>query len=250
MEDDARSDDVSFITMFLQPDRAKPKITVITPSIRPEGLKVTFNTLQKQTFQDFEWLTRMSLPGDRSDLCYQMNQAIKEAKGELIVFLQDYIEIGADGLQRMWERYQAEPNVCWTAPVGKKDMDNPGKVNWDWRSYWDKKEEVTFERWEIDWGAAPTKAFKGELFAEEYDAGFGWENVDLAYRLAKNGWKFKVDRYNEAEAMDHDKMFVHPYKKRPNQDLWIVRQGIIDLEYAEGSNSSVGTTQDAAVDSE
>jgi glycosyltransferase involved in cell wall biosynthesis len=240
--------------MFLQPDRARPKITVITPSIRPEGLKVTFNTLREQTFQDFEWLTRMSLPGDKSDLCYQMNQAIREANGELIVFLQDYIEIGKDGLQRIWDRYQAEKAayqyVCWTMPVGKKDMDNPGKVTWDWRSYGEEQEEITFERWEIDWGAAPRAAFAEEEFAEEYDAGFGWENVDLAYRLMKNGWKFKVDRYNEAEATDHDKMFVHPYKKRPNQDLWIVRKGLIDLAYDEGANSSLGTSQDAAVDSE
>lgn len=236
--------------MFLQPDRAKPKITVITPSIRPDGLKVTYNTLRPQTFQDFEWLTRLSIPGEKSDLCYQMNRALEEARGELIVFLQDYIEIDKDALQRIWDKYQAEPNVCWTMPVGKKDLDNPGKVNWDWRSYWEHKDEITFERWEIDWGAAPAKAFEAERFDVAYDEGFGWENVDLAYRLEKNGWKFKVDRDNKAEAIDHDKMFAHPYKKRPNQDLWIVRKGMIDLAYEEGSNSSLGTTREAAADSE
>ena len=32
------------------------KISVITPSIRPEGLKILQECLAQQTFKDFEWL--------------------------------------------------------------------------------------------------------------------------------------------------------------------------------------------------
>lgn len=215
-------------------------ISVITPSIRPRGLEQTFKTLQNQSV-DFEWLPRLSTVKSKPDLCYQMNQAIREAKGELIVFLQDWIKIRPDGLQLMWDYYKANPNTAVTCPVGKVDTveelvnANFAKdgIRWDWRI--EKEWEVEYHHWEIDWGFASKDAIikAGMFFEERYDDGFGWENVDLAYRMMKQGVKFKCFPRNIAIAFDHDKNERHPYKSKPNQDLWLVRKGAIDLEYGD-----------------
>lgn len=206
------------------------KISVITPSIRPDGLKTTFETLSKQTLprEDWEWLPRLSIPGERPDLCKQVNRAIAESQGELIVFLQDYISIKPDALERCWETYKKNERICHTMPVGK----DHGQIDWDWRYYW-KKDEITFERWEIDFGMCPSAAIKDIGFFERYDEGFGWENVDTAYILSKTGYSFGVDTENEAIAIDHDAFIEHPYRKNSNMHLWQKRREVIDEIYSK-----------------
>ena len=66
------------------------KISVITPSIRPEGLKIVRECLLNQTFKDFEWLVDINWTG-KHDLNASFNRLIRRASGELIVFYQDYI---------------------------------------------------------------------------------------------------------------------------------------------------------------
>lgn len=225
------------------------RISVITPSIRPSGLAVVFEALKAQKFTDFEWLPRLSLPGHEPDLCYQMNAALREAKGELIVFLQDWIRISPDGLGMMWNKFMEDPKSCWTAPVGKvvsmTEMNDKG-VKWDWRPHWKHRENIPFDHWEIDWGSMPREALadarlkSGQFFDEQYDSGFGWENVDLAYRLERRGWKFKVDPDNKAIAFDHDGHEPHPFRHKPNDRLWYRQKEVIDLFYdqtdVEGDN--------------
>jgi len=219
-----------------------PKISVITPSIRPKGLEVTRQTLENQTFTDFEWIKRLSVPGEKSDLCYQMNQAFEEAKGELIVFLQDYIKIGPDGLQKAWDFYQTFPDAAVTMPVGKI-LNEGDEVKWDWRSYWEKEHSsltIDYHRWEIDWGMIPRGLLHEETFFERYDEGFGWENVDLAYRLHFKGVKFMLSPFNPGVAIDHDKLEIHPYKHRPNQALWIARKAVIEDIYGGSGDQNLG----------
>ena len=207
-------------------------ISVISPSIRPRGLETTFNTLQAQIMprSEWEWLPRLSLPGQKPDLCYQVNQALKEAKGELIVFLQDHIEIEPDALEKCWKKYQEHPDLCYTMPVGKR---RDKTVEWDWRHYWSHRENVPFDHWEIDWGMCPAKAIKDIGFDERYDSGFGFENVDTAYILEKQGWRFSVDKDTPAVAFDHDAHEPHPYKTNSNASLWLKRKEVINLMYEE-----------------
>lgn len=226
------------MTTLPSPQKSTPKISVITPSIRPAGIAVTFESLREQTFRDFEWLPRLSLPGEKPDLCKQMNAAIRESRGELIVFLQDWIRISPDGLKRAWEKYQEDPTACWTMPVGKVlDEMTDESVKWDWRPYWKHRDEIPFDHWEIDWGMMPGKALEAAIlidntwFDEQYDSGFGWENVDMAYRMMRKGWKFRVDPDNKAVAFDHDAHEPHPFKKTPNDKLWYRQKEVIDLEY-------------------
>lgn len=233
------------------------KISCITPSIRPDGLAVTFKTLQAQTFNDFEWLPRLSIPGEKPDLCYQMNQALKEANGELIVFLQDWIEIAPDGLEKAWEAYGGL-HRAWTFPVGKvRDLSDAlpsdKDVRWDWRADWEREHPdglIDYQSWEIDYGSVPRELLervylaRGYYFNERYDEGFGWENVELALELKKAGAAFMVDGDNKAIAWDHDAFIRHPYKDKPNADLWAIHKQCYERsdEATRGADSPLVST--------
>lgn len=184
------------------------KISVITPTIRPKGLEIVKDCLSKQTFTDFEWLVEVGL-GKEHDLNKAFNKMLKRAKGELIVFYQDYIQIPDDGLQKMWDEYQKDKSYLITAPVGKSDdYTNP---KYDWRAF--KFEDVGFQGWEIDWGACPKNIlFEIGGFNEDLDEYWSFDNVDVAYRALKAGYKFKcID--NIAIAIDHDKLEKHPFRE-------------------------------------
>lgn len=227
---------------------AKPNISVISPSIRPEGLAVVFGTLKKQELNGitFEWLPRLSIPGKKPDLAYQMNCALKEAKGELVVFLQDWIKINPRGLQSFWDAYIKEPEYCLTSPVGKikeierfagfevsDDALGNKNIHWDWRAH-REFEDLEYHMWEIDWGCGPKDIMlKAGLFDESFDDGFGWENVDLAYRIEKAGGKFACLKDNLSVAYDHDFNIEHPFKGKPNQFAWMTKKAMLDLKYGD-----------------
>lgn len=117
------------------------KISVLTPSIRPEGLKIVEESLAKQTIKDFEWLIGSSFvpfyKGEAAEhtkareklygygmlshnpstkwinddfkggfwsLNRVYNKLFQKASGDIIVSLQDFIWIPKDGLQKLVDR--------------------------------------------------------------------------------------------------------------------------------------------------
>jgi len=189
-----------------------PKITILTPSVRPEYLDITQRALEEQTFQDFEWLVEVGLK-TRHDLCQSLNRMLCRASGELVVMLQDCIKPEITGLARFWELYQNNPKAFVTAPLGKvlKWEDTP---NWDWRK---KPENIYIEphMWEADWASAPLQAFKDiGGYDENYDDGWSWENVELAWRAKFAGYTFLVDPDNPAVALDHDNLSENPFRNK------------------------------------
>jgi len=146
---------------------------------------------------------------------------LREAKGELVVFLQDWIHIDDTALQDIWDSHEA--GYGYTFPVGKVyNKDGTGEVKWDWRNaVRSEGPRVPWMHWEIDYGAASRQAIiDAGLFDEAFDSGFGWENNDLARRMAKLGTIFEVNRNIKARAWDHDQFVDHPYKKKPNNKLF------------------------------
>ena len=125
-----------------------PKISVLTPSVRPEGLKVTRETLLKQTFRDFEWLVEINASGE-PDLNHAYNRMIRRSKGELIVSLQDFIELPEDALEKCWAYYMQYPTRFVTFPVSQGE---PNK--WDWRGV-QSEHKARYMDWEVDFGMAP-----------------------------------------------------------------------------------------------
>lgn len=195
------------------------KISVLTPTIRGvKGLQPNKESLATMTFppEDFEWLIEEG-DGTTHDLNAAFNRMLKKAKGELIVFMEDYTKATTNGLIKFWEAYQKEPNVLWTAPLGKtEDWKN---VQWDWRSYADLS-EITYDRWEIDWGAAPKKIlFEVGGFDEELDKYWSCDNVNVGYRAYLHGYKFKNLSDNPAIAFNHNAHMPHPFIKHYNPEF-------------------------------
>jgi hypothetical protein len=102
-------------------------ISIVTPSVRKEGLLLNKQSLQRQTLSDFEWIVispfkyeeaDIWIPdppkreGDFYSLCKAYNAGFKAAKGELIVSYQDQIEMEPTTLERFWTHYQANPKAC------------------------------------------------------------------------------------------------------------------------------------------
>lgn len=193
-----------------------PKISVLSPSIRPAGLKYTQESLQKQTFKDFEWLVELGLPGQGHDLNAAYNRMLRRARGELIVSLQDYITIPEDGLEQFWTEYQKDKETLFTAPVGKTlDGEN---ITWDWRTF--APEEMSWQRWEIDWGAAPLEVLKKiGGFDEELDQFWSSDNLSVGLRANMFGYKFKNLPDNQAVAFNHDAQFPHPFRENFNPEF-------------------------------
>lgn len=194
------------------------KISVLTPTIRGlNGLIRPRHSLKAQTFKDFEWLVERHDPKEPPDFNAAMNRMLRKAKGELVVFLQDYIKIPEDGLQRFWDAYNKTLNTFFTAPVGKTKDDVA--IDWDWRKY-RAEEPCEFMEWEIDWACAPRIAlFKIGGFDEELDKHWGFDNVNIGQRAVDGGYIIKNLPSNPAVAFDHNAVMEHPYQKLRNPDF-------------------------------
>lgn len=196
-----------------QNQKEQVKISVITPSIRPKGLAMNQRCLENQTFKDFEWLTEIGLK-NKSDLNTALNRMIRRAKGELLVFYQDYIKIDNDGLERFWNAYQ-EKKAFYTA-----------SVNDDWRKTGFGKRN--WQEWEIDWGACPKETLTQiGGFDESLDEFWGFDNVNVGLRADMAGYDI-ICIDNPAIGIKHEeapmKVLRNPIYH--NQRLDEIRRGL------------------------
>jgi len=90
------------------------KISIITPTIRENGLKIVKQALDKQTFKNFEWLIGSSfnpklentkwikddIAGGVWSLNRITNKLIEQANGEIIITLEDWIYINPDAIEK------------------------------------------------------------------------------------------------------------------------------------------------------
>lgn len=208
------------------------KISVLSPSIRPQGLEIVRNGLLQQSFKDFEWLTEIGL--DKHDLNAAYNRMLKRANGELIVSLQDYCLIRPDFLQKWWDAYQANPNTFMTAPVGKvDDLNYSSQPVWDWRAYRNDETKnirpCDWNTWEIDNGAAPLAALKAiGGFDEALDGVWSSDNVNVGCRAKLAGYKFACLFDNPVLAYDHDAHQPHPFRDSFNGTLNTKRMAMFE----------------------
>lgn len=183
-------------------------ISVLTPSIRPQFLYITQKCLERQKFQDFEWLVEIGLRDRGFTLPSDMNKMLKRAKCERIVILQDCIEISDDAL----EKINALSNDLWTFPVGQVDDFVTKVPEWDWRI--DHPGELPGAHyWETDFACAPTQAFFDVGgYDEEFNKGWSWDNVEIARRMYRSGYKGFCDPSIKGVAIRHDKLTEHPFR--------------------------------------
>jgi hypothetical protein len=206
------------------------RISVITPTLRPKGLEPTRNALLKQTFKDFEWLVDVNWTGE-VDLNQSLNRLVQRAKGELLVFVQDYVELPEHGLESFWKTYQEKP-AFYTVPVSKYDEDGE---EWDWRA--NRAGKIDWREWEIDCGACPRQALIDiGGFDEELDRYWGYDNPNVALRAEMKGYEFYNLPYIKCRAYDHNKHEAHPFRNKQNQDfanirLELIKSGAIEIDY-------------------
>ncbi|PWT73673.1 MAG: hypothetical protein C5B59_12835 [Bacteroidetes bacterium] len=218
-------------------------ISVITPSVRHEGLALVERALGRQT-HPFEWLVVSPKKpsnlgcrwiqdppkeeGDYWTLNKGMNKAIKESNGELIVSWQDYTYAKPDCLEKFWFHYQENPKLLVSA-VGDKYTDDTWTVK-TWQDPRERDDQGSFylcypQDIEFNLCAVPKAAFYAVGGYDEYlDKFAGMDGFSVTDRLLMiaEGWNFALDQTNKSFSLEHGRLpdwdarnAIHEeYKKR------------------------------------
>lgn len=236
------------------------KVSVITITNRPGGIDMAWASLRKQTFQDFEWILVDELFERRAievveyvasprlyymqavqkdpekawnlSACY--NFALLNARGKIVVSLQDYIWIPGDGLQRFVTAIEEMGEVFITGVghkaerPGKEDIVDPdGPVTIFGKPFEGRPEgikerdgridggtgivETNYSFFELNWSAFPMRVAE-EIggFDEEMDRVYGGENINFALRAHLAGHRIFMDKSNECVGIHHQSIFPRP----------------------------------------
>lgn len=161
----------------------------------------------------------------RYGLCHAHNSALFASNGELLIFLQDFFDIPEDGIERFVELYKRYPDVLLAGvdrqysvlnevdKTDKLDIFKGKAIEWgkkQWESMWMKlgkgrRVSVYAREWEANWGAAPRKVLeKLGGWNTDWDKGFGWDNVEIAFRHCEMGGQIIVDEGNIAKGVRHE----------------------------------------------
>jgi glycosyltransferase involved in cell wall biosynthesis len=239
-----------WLDVFEADDKPDIKLTVFTPTIRSGFWNLMADNLSRQTHKNFEWLIVDDYPEDRRKLAekyakkYNLdirymrgkkkfskynyaliqadNMAIWASKGELIVWLQDFILLPDYALDRMARLYKRYPKAI-QAPVDeyrrmsvKPNLDNKedwfdGKLDivgeFIRKNIRIKREELRLTNnpydFEMNVGAIPTHIARLLNGLWEFqDDGLGYNNTEIAFRALKIGCPIFVDERIRAVCLD------------------------------------------------
>ncbi|MCC7571449.1 glycosyltransferase family 2 protein [Candidatus Micrarchaeota archaeon] len=150
------------------------------------------------------------------------NKAWQSAEGELFVFLQDFIIMPVDGIERLVDIYRHNPDAL-IAPVDTlhKSRIKPDTSKEDWFAgevdvigdYVSKnircknigmRESNNPYDFEQNYAAVPMKIIR-ELngWYEFFDDALGYDNTEFAFRAMDLGYRLIVDDTNECTSLDH-----------------------------------------------
>jgi glycosyltransferase involved in cell wall biosynthesis len=256
----------------------KPTVSVLYCTARHGGLDILMESMNCQTFQDFEVVIVDELkrntedygrlipqtnfhwvepppkkPGMFWNLSASLNEGVRHCKGEIIILLQDYIFIPEEGVAKLVEVYQKD-SPCLVSGVGHqfefpKTIDDPKGLYSVWNSFpgrpsGDKiftdpriKGKGIYVCTPVEW-EANYACFGKEVwekiggFDEDFDAGWGYDNVNFAERAQLAGFNTFLDMENECLCYSHINLFgekEHRDKSPNNQKLWYKKYQ--DLHY-------------------
>jgi len=175
-----------------------PKISVVCVTNRPGSVAFLKEQLDKQTFQDFEVIVaddakQERIPGwfqfkprqKHDDDVWNINKAYNDAlnlvTGQLVVFLQDFIWIPANGLERFWELYELYPNHLVTGVGHKAEHGLEGISEIDERALVPPGTSPgNATHYELNWASCPAHLLVE--FDESLDTHYGWENEKFALK--------------------------------------------------------------------
>lgn len=213
-----------------------PKITVITPTVRPEGMKLVEKALNRQTFKDFEHIVVMPEGEKPAGLVWTLNRdynrAIRQAKADLIVSWQDYTFAPHDTLERFYRHFEHEPKTLVGA-VGNKYQDEQFIIE-VWRDPRLNTQNGTYYPCyfqDIEWNlcSVPRQAlYEVGGFDEELDQWYGMDGYSVNDRISMiGGYEFKLDQLIKSYSMTHgraqdweEKNAIHgPYQAKRSEYL-------------------------------
>lgn len=208
-----------------------------------------------------------------------LNYGVQKAEGELIVFLQDYIFIPTHGLERFVKQYDElkQQGDSIIAGVGHKyivdsltvkNINAPISIFNEPFDYY--KHHLTIHsrdprmknrglhlcnplEWEANWAVFPRKAaFDVGGFDEDFDAGWGYDNVNFAERCFEAGYFSWLDENNESFSVSHEALFNdHDFKEcAPNNEkLWSrklkeINKGTWKLQYLSRPSGEQDVSKD------
>lgn len=180
---------------------------------RPEAYRFLAKQLDKQTFppEDYEVIVADDLrPADYDDgrvkwfkprqknegevwnLNKAYNDCLDKVTGELIVFIQDFIWIPANGLQRFWDDYQVYPDALITGVGHKAQEGIEGISEVDNRVFGEPGLHTgNYSHYELNWASCPSKL--APRFDEDMDKQYGGENQVFAVKADRDIY---IDRSN------------------------------------------------------
>jgi len=232
----------------LEPEQ--PLVSIVTPTIRSGWWNLMAHNIKEQTYKNIEWIIVDDHKDDRSKLaleyaekfkiniryvrgkkravkrsyglCNANNTGLQEAKGELMVILQDFIVMPKRGIEMYVDVYRRNPNalIAGTDYMFKSKME-PNIKSEDWfNGETDVRGDFIWKNvrnlgvgmrpsdnpyeFEQNYCAIPThiaKALNG--WWTFYDYGLGFDNTSFANRALKSGYKLLVDDTNAAYGIDH-----------------------------------------------
>jgi len=247
------------------------KVSVLYVTKRSGGMDILKGNLDRQTFRDFEVVMVDGLDRDMAMLTVFLNgvgpdfrqfrdpqagvwaahnAGLRHCAGQYVVFLQDYIWIRANGLERFVAAQEARPGfytgvgnvgegpkkanesdlTIWSQPY----YGPPERVRWEdprLGAWTGQIVEITPDLWENNWACAPRDALM-ELggFDEQFDKGWGWAEKELAARAQAIGCKLYMDTGNRCMAWYHDDWWPNPLKSRTAENEIRYNTAIAELK--------------------
>ena len=200
-------------------------ISVITPTIRNEGLAIVDKALRRQTYRDIEWLVGSPInygygrfikdpgknKGDYWSVYKTYNKLVKHSRGELIVSWQDCTFSDPNCLEKFWIHYQTEPKTIITA-VGNKYRDDTFMVQ-TWQDPRERNDQGAYypcfyNDIELNLASFPKEAFyRVGGFDETLDKYSSLCGLDVLARLAMTGeYDFKIDQSIKSYSTEHGRL--------------------------------------------
>lgn len=221
------------------------KISIITPSVRFEGLDIVRKSLEKQIFKDWEWIIvcpasvaiklnpshhahqkiRMLAhnimvviepdknEGDMYSLNKSWNEGFRMAHGELVISFVDMTWAPPDALENFWIHYENNPKAV-IGGIGhqyEKVIDGkPEILIWQ-----DPRAQTQYGSfWEInpiDMELCLTSIPKQAIidiggFDETFDQYAALSEKEACLRMDKLGYKFFLDNTIEYRALTHPRL--------------------------------------------
>lgn len=235
------------------------RVSVVTPTIRKEGLDVVQKALKNQTFKDFEWLisspfdpgipTAKWIPDKFTEGYWSLNRAYNSlfvaAQGDLIVSLQDWIWVPPTGIEQFIDAYESSQGIISGVGDQYERVGQYGKP--EVKIWTDPRRNSNYGSFyecypndaEWNWCLIPKQALIdiGGMDEQLDFLGYGGDQLQAVERMDTLGYKFFLDQTNESYTVRHDRGDFG------GQDAWDKDHVLFNGKYKERKKELINNGQ-------